>query len=451
MFNPRLRDVFLLRPNSREACVGDGDVGLARLAAEIVSAADLPGHDSEEWKFTSLKLLQDLKISPSPSASTAGDTQLIAKLLADEDAQWRDKYQLVFVNGWLDASLSSDWDELKAAGITVRAGWIEEFCESSGLSSQQRYRDFLTHLPLAALSTHSAGNPLDIRLRGKVPKPLQLNFIGMPRAGDEGTQHHGHFIHIDVQAGAEVGLFENHISYRDGICDCAYVHHDFLCLNVAEGGRLRHYKLQNSGDVDVHLGHADVRLQAASEYHYGLLHVGGKLARQDLHAHFCGRQGKLELYGLILPYGQQKQHLSTKISHHVGDCQSRQKVKLVAANAADASYQGKIHIASGADGSAGLQHSRGLLLDRKSQIKAKPELEIFADKVECAHGSAIGELDAEPLFYLKSRGIETRHAYEILLDAYAAEIAEQFPTDSLTAPLAVRMRELAQFLDAGGV
>ena len=111
----------------------------------------------------------------------------------------------------------------------------------------------------------------------------------------------------------------------------------------------------------------------------------------------------------------------TEVLHTGRDAISRQIVRSVAGGGATVNYLGKVKVARGADGTDGSQSVRSMLLDRQSTANAKPELEIFADDVKCAHGCAVGELDAQGLFYMASRGLPPEVAKKLMLQAFVAE------------------------------
>lgn len=111
----------------------------------------------------------------------------------------------------------------------------------------------------------------------------------------------------------------------------------------------------------------------------------------------------------------------THVAHLAPDAISRQVVRSVAGGGSTANYLGKVHVAKGADGTDGSQSVRAMLLDRQSAANAKPELEIFADDVKCAHGCAVGELDAQALFYMAQRGLPPEAAKRLMLQAFVAE------------------------------
>lgn len=134
-----------------------------------------------------------------------------------------------------------------------------------------------------------------------------------------------------------------------------------------------------------------------------------------------GRGASFTLGAAQLAGGTQTVEIVTDVLHAQPDAISRQIVRSVAGGQATANYLGKVRVAKGADGTDGSQSVRAMLLDRTATANAKPELEIFADDVKCAHGCAVGELDANGLFYMAQRGLPPAEAKKLMLQAFVAE------------------------------
>lgn len=134
-----------------------------------------------------------------------------------------------------------------------------------------------------------------------------------------------------------------------------------------------------------------------------------------------GKGADFSLGAAQLAGGEQVFEIVTEVLHAQPDATSRQVVRSVAAGKATANYLGKVRVAKGADGTDGEQSVRAMLLDRTATANARPELEIFADDVKCAHGCAVGELDANGLFYMAQRGLPPAEAKKLMLQAFVAE------------------------------
>ncbi|HKQ10820.1 MAG TPA: SufD family Fe-S cluster assembly protein, partial [Rhizomicrobium sp.] len=143
-----------------------------------------------------------------------------------------------------------------------------------------------------------------------------------------------------------------------------------------------------------------------------------------------GEGAQAHLSGVAVLDGKRHSDVTTHVIHRVGNTNSTQLFKHVASGSARAVYQGKVTVAKGADGSDSSQSAKALLLGDAAEADLKPELEIFADDVKCAHGAAVGDLDAESLFYLRARGIPEGQARGLLLQAFLEDaVAEIGHTD----------------------
>lgn len=205
-------------------------------------------------------------------------------------------------------------------------------------------------------------------------------------------------------------------------------------------------------------------LGAGEEGALAIVHTGEAAVARDLEIHLeAGAQFALHLLDAGMSYGRiavrvtlgagaeftfgaaqlagfgQTLEIVTEVSHAAPDAVSRQIVRSVAANRSTVNYLGKVHVARGADGTDGEQSVRAMLLDRTATANARPELEIYADDVKCAHGCAVGELDAQALFYMAQRGLPPHEAKKLMLQAFVAEAfvgaqdEEQLLDSALTA------------------
>ena len=161
-------------------------------------------------------------------------------------------------------------------------------------------------------------------------------------------------------------------------------------------------------------------LEDHAEFDLTILNLGGTYSRIAVEARL-GKASRLFIGGVQLAGANDKLEIATEVTHAVPDATSRQIIRSVAGGTASATYLGKVRVERGADGSDGAQSVRAMLLSPTATANARPELEIYADDVKCAHGCAVGELDAMGLFYLASRGIAPRQAKALMLQAFIAE------------------------------
>jgi Fe-S cluster assembly protein SufD len=175
-----------------------------------------------------------------------------------------------------------------------------------------------------------------------------------------------------------------------------------------------------------------VRVAEGGTYRAHFANFGGKLSRTELHIALEGEGAETHLSGVGV-LNDTHADVTTHVTHASGKTQSKQLFKYVASGHARGVYQGKVTVAAGANGSDSNQSAKGLLLGNRAEIDLKPELEILADDVKCAHGAAIGDLDAESLFYLRSRGIPEAEARALLMRAFIGDAVEQIEDETIRA------------------
>jgi Fe-S cluster assembly protein SufD len=189
---------------------------------------------------------------------------------------------------------------------------------------------------------------------------------------------------------------------------------------IGEDARLVHARLAEPS-AGVRIEDCGVTVARGGAYRLHCANLGGALTRLDLHIALNGERAEAHLSGMTMLHGTAHADVTTHIDHAIGNTASTQLFKHVAGGKSRAVYQGLVTVREGADGSDSRQTAKALLLDVGAEADLKPELEIFADDVKCAHGAAVGDLDAESLFYLRSRGIPEDEARRILIRAFLEE------------------------------
>jgi Fe-S cluster assembly protein SufD len=172
-------------------------------------------------------------------------------------------------------------------------------------------------------------------------------------------------------------------------------------------------------------------ISKSASYSSTLISLGAALSRQNPKITFVGEQAELELNGLFLINAAQTADTHSLVDHAVSNCTSRQLQKYIIDDSAHGVFNGQIMVRPGAQQTNASQTSRNLLLTECAKIDAKPQLEIYADDVKCSHGATVGQLDAEELFYLQSRGLNLDSARNLLLVGFAADVLNRLALPSL--------------------
>ena len=207
-----------------------------------------------------------------------------------------------------------------------------------------------------------------------------------------------------------------------------------LEISVNGGAVLNHYKLQNEGSEVFHVATNLVRLADGAVYDNFVLQVGAKLARNEIRA-VLGERVECRLNGAYLAGGEQHIDNTTFIDHAAPNSSSREVYKGVLDESARGVFQGKILVRQGSQKTDGHQLNKTLLLSPGTEIDTKPELEIYADDVKCSHGATTGELEEEPLFYLRARGVGEVEARKMLTLAFAADVLAKIEQPALKSYL----------------
>ena len=184
-----------------------------------------------------------------------------------------------------------------------------------------------------------------------------------------------------------------------------------------------------------HLANCAVSLAHASNYQSTSISLGSQISRYNLNVRLTDEAAECVVDGLTLISDRQLADTHTCIDHIKPNGTSRQLHKCIVDDAAHAVFNGKIIVHPHAQQTNSSQSSRNLLLSKMAQVDTKPQLEIFADDVKCAHGATVGQLDQEEIFYLESRGLSEKAARNLLTYAFGAEIISRIPVTSLRQQL----------------
>ncbi len=222
-------------------------------------------------------------------------------------------------------------------------------------------------------------------------------------------------------------------------------------IHVGEGANLTHHIGQMREDDAVTTARYDVVVGKGATYRVHILNTGGQLGRVELDI-TIHEGASVDLGGVLLAAGTQTIELITRFRHIAPSATSRQTVRSVANNKATVSYLGKIVISEGSQHIDAEQSSKALLLARTATANAKPELEIYANEVKCAHGATVGELDKRALFYMATRGIDPAEAKALLTEAFVADAIEPIEDETLreafTEASTARLRQMVRGVQA---
>lgn len=192
-------------------------------------------------------------------------------------------------------------------------------------------------------------------------------------------------------------------------------------IDVAAGETAHHHLLQDAGEGAAAVHDYVISIADGARLDFHLLNIGGKFGRVAFTV-TLGRGAHFELNGAIIGSGEQTLEIITSVTHAEPDATSGQTIRSILGQRATGSYLGSINVARDAQRTDAFQSVKAMLLDRTATANVKPELEIYADDVKCAHGATVGELDKQALFYMASRGMDPATAKTLLLKAFVAGV-----------------------------
>jgi Fe-S cluster assembly protein SufD len=397
---------------ARAGLPGDGAIAAQRDAAfDVFAKEGLPHRRIEEWKYTDLRaLMRDAKPLASPpdaAAKTAAKTA--GALLRDIEAR-----RLVFVDGAFVAELS-DIARLET-GLTVRSLADALSGNDPGLTTHLGKLAPASDVAVA-LNTALMGDGAVIRIAAgsTIERPLHLLFVASEKPSATFVRSL-----VVVEEGARAMLIESH----EGPAGSDYQVNAALELYVGDRAHVDHVKIITEGADALHVSTLAAAIGAKARFNSFTFTSGGAVVRNQLFLKFDGAGTVAAIRGATLLKGRQHADTTLVANHAARDCQSREVFKTVLDDEAHGVFQGRIIVRPHAQKTDAKMMTRALLLSERAEADSKPELEIFADDVQCGHGATAGALDDELKFYLMARGIPAAEAEALLIQAFIGEAIE---------------------------
>lgn len=369
----------------------------------------------EDWKYTNVTSIGRLVFRPALGPLKAQLPDLLRQQL-----DLIPRPRVVFVNGLLDRRLSL----YKAEDCGLQ---LNSLAESLGDSNQTpvlerhlgQHTDMSNHAFVAWNTGFFAdGAYLVIPAGITVSSPVHLVFVS---TGEDQPLAAFPRNVIVVGEGARVALAETFLSVP------GVVHLTNAVTEIVAGANatIDYYKIERESCDDFHVATINANLGPDASLHTHTFSLGAALTRNDLVVALDGEGAQCSLDGLFLVEGNRLVDNHTEIDHRQPHATSRELYKGILGGHAQGVFNGAIIVRKDAQKTDAVQKSKNLLLSEHAQINTKPQLEIRANDVRCAHGASIGQLDQEAMFYLKTRGVDDRAARQILIRGFAAEILDR--------------------------
>ena len=372
-----------------------------------LSQVPVPTRKTEAWKYSA----KYLKLPGSHSAAQ------------DLGANYTPRYELDCDTIIIKQDGTTNYDAVSQSALEVKpfSALNEQEC---GLISDA-VSNTAEHLVFARLNTALMQDGLFINIPKNtlLAKPLKLVFhsnatsLSLPR------------VFVNVEANTEATIIEETvIENTEGSQGLVNSVCDFL---LADNAQVNYLRMNLESNPAKHIGFTGVGLKRNANFKSYCLGLGSQLARHDLHVQMLEPGAECDLNGVTVTTGDQHYDNHTCIEHIAPHCTSNETYRCIADNKSHIVFNGRIHIYPDAQKTLGSMSNKNLLLSSSAEIDSKPELEIYADDVKCAHGTTIGQLDETELYYLKTRGVTHEQARLMLTLGFVLEVVRAAPIEAI--------------------
>ncbi len=364
------------------------------LAIKSFQAVGFPTSKMEEWKYTSLKNLNDIAWNWQEFGISVAQTNGL---------------EIIHLNDLLNQSKA------------FQKVW-------------QAKDPILDQNPFYELNTSLCQNPLVLWVKQgvKVENPINLTY---QLKGFETNSAFQAKLIVFLESGAELSIIESASADTGKTFVSSYVQEIFL----SEKSKLTYLKEQDLTDETTHIDQTFVFQEGESQAETFTLSLNGGVLRNNLHFYINGEQVVSNLNGLYVPAAHQLMDSHTIVDHRMPNSESNEFYKGILMDHSTGVFNGKIFVRKDAQKTNAFQSCRNVLASNKATMNTKPQLEIWADDVKCSHGTTTGQLNEESLFYMRSRGISLQSAKTLLLLAFAQEVIDKIPFEEVKNDLSEKI------------
>jgi Fe-S cluster assembly protein SufD len=396
---------------------GEWLTNLREQAASWVSHLTVPTKKDEEWRFTDISELLDLNlISPKSITDTINIVHEVINIIPEAE-----DIRLVFINGEYSKECSNITGLPEGIYVGSLTNLPEAYCKyfRPFLATQPGKEEVFTSLNTASIN--------DVAIIWAAPnavveKPIHLLFLSI--AGDSVTISQPRSW-IVAEKNCQLTIVEEYSGTS------SYFTNAVTEVWLGENAQINHTRLQQESITAYHIGKTAVSQKRDSRYTLTEINLGAKLSRHNPQVDQDGEQTETYLNGLTVAKDEQTAdtHSVIQLNHPHGI--TDQLHKCIVSDRGHSVFNGKVFVPKPAQLTNASQLNRNLVLSPKARVDTKPELQITADNVKCSHGATVSQLEAEEIFYLRSRGLTENDAKQLLIDAFVAEIIERIPVQSV--------------------
>lgn len=384
-------------------------------AIESLKQQSWPTRKTEAWKYTSLYPLSECEFAAP-----------LERSITVENIQGVETLDIIFVDGVLQSLPQLP------EGLVISAFSLADNAEQQNIvnlfSSVKPQKHLFGQLNDALCKD---GVLIDVAAEAEITATIRVVY-----ASSEGVESHARVL-MQVGENAQVSIIEvneaEHLSKSFHTAFSEYV--------VEDGAALTHYRFELQGNSAMSVGGCHFSLSNRSQLNSTLVGFGSELSRLDVDVIHDGQFANAKMNAIYLLDGEETFDLHTTIEHANANGTTEENVRGIVADRAKAVFNGRIHIHRDAQKTLAELNNRNLLMSRAAEINTKPELEIYADDVRCAHGATIAEIDQKAMYYLQSRGIDRATAQLMLNFGFINELVDQMPDQHLAQWLRPKLRE----------
>lgn len=396
---------------------------LRRNAMERFGESGFPSVKDEEWKYTNVAPIARMDFKPASSPKVAIEQEIVD--LGVVEAR---ESQLVFVNGVFRGELSSVTAlPSEVVAINLSEAIVDPRYSELAWKHLAQESDYVAG-GFIALNTAMMSDgafvliPKDVEVKA----PLHLLFVA-----DDSQAASFPRVLIIAEENSSALVIENYVSTGDA----QYFTNAAVEVVLKDGARLEHYKVQRESIEAFHIATTAVDLGAAARYDATTITFGAELSRHDINVTLDREGAECWVDGLYIVTTGQHADTHSLIDHRKPHCTSHQLYKGILDGKSRAVFNGKIFVRHDAQKTDAMQTNKNLLLSNEARVDTKPQLEILADDVKCAHGAAVGQINEDELFYLETRGIHGELARNLLTYGFAEEVIGKIKIDSIRTQL----------------
>ncbi len=378
-------------------------------------AAAWPNRKTEHWRYTNLKAIDNGGFQTAPAEPS---TDALDALKGLSNIAGLNAARVVLVDGCYAPSLSDVTPLSDLEGITV-----VPFSQANTAQANQILQhldgvvDHTQHL-FSALNAQVLSEGVFIEVAPNTVVNVPIHVVLITTQASDNCNVNARLL-VVAGANSELNVVEQFVSVDEA--------HTVFTNNVTElvlaaGAKLKHYRLNQEHESTRHIGGVHARLYRAAKLNSFYLAYGSDLKRIDLVVDYLGEGAESHLNGVYLPRNEQHVDIHTCVEHRVPHCTTQEVFRGVVGDSAKAVFNGRIHIHPKAQKTLAQLSNKNLLTSPKAEVNTKPELEIYADDVQCAHGATVAQLDSTALHYLRSRGISAEEAKVMLSFGFINEI-----------------------------